>query len=256
MKKPELPKLPSDTKFITKVYQTKDYTFFKIHEANRTVEKPRLKKMLKLMKKDGWLIGSIIVVDKYGVIIDGQSRFLAAQILGITITFTQLDIVATAEIIRKNNTNRINWSLEDTHNGLVAEGNEGHVELDIFMKNHPELNFTDIMMIAKTSPRSAYRKEIEGGEFKMKNPEKSEEWAQKIEAFKPYLQDYNSRAFVRTLTVMLENPNVNFNEIISKVKKYPYMLVNYKEVQRNLEMFEKIINKGKRAHHRMILRKL
>jgi len=248
--------LPNGVKVIGKLYQTDDYTFFKIHEANRTVEKPRLKKMIKLMKRDGWLVGSIIVVDKYGVIIDGQSRFFAAQILGLTITFVQLGIVATAEIIRKNNTNRINWSLENTHNGLVAEGNEGHIELDKFMKAHPELHFTDIMMIAKTSTRSAYRRELENGEFKMRDPEKAEEWAQRIEAFKPYLEDYNSRSFVRTLTVLLENPLINFDELMMKVKKYPFMLRNFKQVERNLEMFEKIINRGKHKSHRIILRKL
>jgi hypothetical protein len=135
---------------IADVRVTLDYTLFRFHKSNRIVETPRLKRMIRLMKEHGgWLMGSCVFIDIYGVIIDGQSRFLAAQFLGLPVTYCRLNIVATAELIRKNNTNRVNWSLEDTHKGLVAEGNEDSIQLDNFRKNHPDLKFTDILMLAK-----------------------------------------------------------------------------------------------------------
>lgn len=238
------------------LFYSKEYSKFKTHPANRMIRWQRVSLLMKLMRVRGWLQGSIIIVDRNYIIINGQHRFLAAQETNTEIGYIRLDIDATPELIRENNLHQLNWSIEDTVKGFIAQDYSDYMELDEFRKKHPELKFTDVMMIAKTSTRSAYRHELENGTFKMRNPELSEEWAQRVEAFKPYLDDYNSRMFVRSLTEIFVNPLVDFKELMKKVEKYPYMIKNYKQVERNLEMFEKIYNKGRHKSKRITLRKL
>lgn len=247
MKKPEI-------EVIGNFLRTKDYSIFKTHPVNRMIRYSKVQELVKLMEIRGWLQGSIVVVDKDYVIINGQHRVEAARITGVPVDFVQLPIVATAELIRENNLHHMSWSLEDTMGGFVAEGNPDYIELDEFRKRFPEIRFTDAMMIAKTSTRSAYRKELENGTFKMKDPELSEEWAKRVQMFKPYVPTYNARSFVRSLTKMFVNPDFNFDYFMMKVRRYPYMIMDYKQVDRNLEMFEQIYNKGNRKDKRVSIK--
>jgi hypothetical protein len=239
-----------EPKFQTLV--TRNYSIFKTHPVNRDIEDKKVNRLVRIMEEDGWLQGSYIIVDKHFVIINGQHRFEAARILGIELEFIQLPIKATSALIRKNNQNQTNWKIEDSIGGFAKEGHKEYVELRKLGEEYPDFKQTDTIMLGYCNTGSFKKDVIENGDFKMTDPEKSREWAERLLYFKKYLPDsYNTRYFTRAVVKFFTHPDFDWDHLVKRIEECPGKLINWKLVDRNVEMLLSIYNRHLRKDKRL-----
>lgn len=228
---------------VNQVQRTKDYSLFKIRDDNRKIRNGKVVKLHRSMRNKGWAPGSYVVVNKDFEIIDGQHRYLAASSLGIPITFV-MEIKATGDTIRTLNTNQDSWTKREHLDGFVRDGNPDYIKLDEFMRDYPDLNFTECLMLCNNSTASIGRETFENGQYTVSNMSLAREWADQIMSLKPLFPvGYNRSIFVRALVKLFtRKPEFKFNEFYHKLKIRPQSIHLCGNVQQYIDMIEDIYN--------------
>ena len=123
------------------IEETKDYTVFNKHKANRKTNEKLVVRLIKSIEKKNLLKCNPIVVDKYYNVIDGQHRLEAAKRLGLPISFiTDLDI--DVKDIVPLNVEKETWKLDEYLNFHCNQDNIPYQRLQDFMEreNLPKVN--------------------------------------------------------------------------------------------------------------------
>jgi hypothetical protein len=242
------------SKEVNKVFRTKDYSIFKFHKENRTIENPKVNALILSMKQDGWVTGSNVIVDGKYQIIDGQHRVLAAMETNVPVDYIMVKS-ANGETIRKLNTKGSDWRIIQHLDYHVKRGNQNYVLLDRFMKNFPALRPTECMMLIKNSLSSTKRGSFEDGEFVVKDMKIAYKWGHDIMSLKPLFPDgYNKSIFVRAMIKAYLHPKFVFDEFRHKVELRRSMIHMCGTVDQYVEMIEKIYNFRRPADDKINLR--
>lgn len=228
-------------KKINEVFQTKDYSKFKLIRGNRVIKNPKIKKLAKSMSESGWLPGSYVVVNSKGEIIDGQHRVMAAMSLNIPIIYTT-ERKADDKVMRGLNTGGDNWQMNDHLHGFVEDNNEHYVKLNGLMKAFPELKITECLMLCKNQYTAIPRGTFESGEFTTKDMKIAYQWGEYIMRLKPFAKFFNTGIFVRALVCCLTKEGFNFEDFMRKVELRPTSLVKCGTREQYIELFENIYN--------------
>ena len=228
-------------KKINEIYQTKDYTKFKLIKTNRDIKNPKIKKLAKSMSDNGWLPGSYVIVNSKWEVIDGQHRLMAGMSLNLPIVYT-MEKKADDKVMRGLNMAGDNWLLSDHLNGFVKDGNEHYIKLDAFRKAFPELKITECMMLCKNGYISVQRGTFEAGEFTVKNMDIAYKWGEYIMRLKPFAKFFNTGIFVRALVCCLTKEGFNFEDFMRKVELRPTSLVKCGTREQYIQLFESIYN--------------
>ena len=93
------------------VYRTTDYDLFKRLEGNRAVLSNRVNKIIKSIKKNGYIMNPIIVNEKYEVI-DGQGRLEALRVMNLPVDYIVIKGLGREQCIALNAYSTI-WSMVD-----------------------------------------------------------------------------------------------------------------------------------------------
>lgn len=115
------PKISSVT-----IYQTTDYDIFKLDPHNRPISENRAKGMA----KDGFE-ETVILVDKNGVILDGQHRWRAAQLANKPLGFYIIQNEVDKDFVAKINSNTQGWTIAMYAQRFLGLGSDDYAE---FMK--------------------------------------------------------------------------------------------------------------------------
>jgi hypothetical protein len=232
----------SKSRKVGEILRTKDYSIFKVHKFNRTINDSNVNNIYKSMLNEGWVEGSIVVVNGRGDIIDGQHRILAAMKANVPVHYT-VNVKTNYDSIPKLNMNKKLWNIIDHLQTYVKKENQNYILLDRFMKNFPDLRPTECMMLVKNTISSTKRGEFESGEFKVKDMKLGYQWGHNIMSLKPYFEDgYDKSIFVRAMVRVMLIPTFNFDEFLHKVKLRPRMMVKCGTVEQYMKMIEDIYN--------------
>jgi ParB-like chromosome segregation protein Spo0J len=87
-----------------KIIETNDYSIFKldVNRVKRILPK-HLDRLSNVMKKNGWLEGSAIIVDENFNLIDGYYRFFAAKTNSMSLRYVVVSVEYSEKIIRELN---------------------------------------------------------------------------------------------------------------------------------------------------------
>lgn len=104
----------------------------RITEANRDINPSQVAKLEKVIKKKGYCAGHPILVDKDGLIVDGQHRFLACKELGIE---APIAVVDDFDMVATLNSTQLNWTLKDYVKFYAVKGLPDYIILEDICKS-------------------------------------------------------------------------------------------------------------------------
>ena len=142
-------------KKITSVYQTDDYSKFKLIDGNRPID--HAKKIIESIKEIGMLWQPILVNERFEII-DGQGRFLAMKTLKLPIIYIRQDGLTIKEV-RYLNKNATNWKVDDYIHSYATgdDARDAYRNLEVVMRQFPEFSQSTIMKAASKYGLNRYR---------------------------------------------------------------------------------------------------
>lgn len=150
-------------KVVNQVYETTDYSIFKLHKRNRNVI---TRKDMLQQAKEG--IVSPLVLNGEMIVIDGQNRLHHSMIVGAPVKYI-IDETLTIDDIARMNRNQEKWSLLDHIESYANEGREEYEKLVNILNNH----YSDATLVSglcmNLTSVSETRKAVISGDFKIKN---------------------------------------------------------------------------------------
>ena len=141
-------------KKITTVYQSDDYSKFKLIEGNRPID--HAKKIIESIKEIGMLWQPILVNERFEII-DGQGRFLAMKTLKLPIIYIRQDGLTIKEV-RYLNKNATNWKVDDYIHSYATgdDARDAYRNLEVVMRQFPEFSQSTIMKAASRYGLNSY----------------------------------------------------------------------------------------------------
>lgn len=123
-------------KKIASVYQTDDYSKFKLIDGNRPID--HAKKIIESISEIGMLWQPILVNERFEII-DGQGRFLAMKTLKLPIIYIRQDGLTIKEV-RYLNQNATIWKPKDyIHSFAVGSDSKiSYTNFEVVQKQFPE----------------------------------------------------------------------------------------------------------------------
>lgn len=242
-------------RLLNQVLQTKNYETFRFRDDNRMIRKQHVSKLTEKMLSKGWIKGSYVVINEKGEVIDGQHRILAAMKANVPVSYI-VEKGSSFQEIRGLNQDKKNWALSDHIGGFVKDNNPNYVILEEFIKKFPDFRVTECLMFLTNSSNAVHRDVFESGNFKVKNKEVAEKWANYIIGLKElFPKGYNKSIFVRAVLQLLsKKKEFSFEEFLHKVQLRPSMIFLCGTVEQYVGMIEDIYNYRRRNNEKVGLR--
>ena len=226
------------------IKKTKNYELFKIHIANRKINKNHVENIKKSMQKK-FLI-SPITVNKNFEVIDGQHRLIASKDLGLPIYYFINNNYGIKEMQRLNAINK-NWTPINYLNTGVALNNQNYIDFKRFKKKYGFSHAVSLTLLCNNNSKSEHDK-FKEGTFKVKDYELACKYAELIYLVSPYYEEFKRRIFVSAILFLLKNKQDVFSmqEFIDKLKTKPNYLQHCVNTKQYLELIEEIYNYRRR----------
>jgi hypothetical protein len=250
-------------KVLQSVFQTKDYSLFKILKANREINRSAVEQ-LKRSFQQAYLISPITVNEKHEII-DGQHRFKAAMELGLPINFIIAKGYSLPEI-QKLNTNTKPWGKKEFLHSFSESGYSEYQKMVKFMQDFPDFSLsTAEALLTNNSKGANNKKEIvlsdgtrvklrlfDIGLFEVDDLDLAYNNAQKLMQIKPYYDGYRKTYFAGAMIRVFRNPEYDHQQMIARFKSNPGMMEDRSNIDDYLIIIEDLYNF--RSRHKVSLR--
>ena len=205
------------------VYVTTDYSMFKTIKGNRELDPLNLKRITRSMKQEH--LFTVVTINEFNEVIDGQHRIAASKELGLPVWFTIKPGYGLPQV-KGLNINSKSWDGNDYLGCEVALGNENYIRLQELHEKYPEFPQISLRYIAAEGSTYITKNNVKvnsfaSGDMIIKDIEKVIETIEKISQFKPYFKGYTRRVFVATMLSLFKQPNYIHDEMIAKLKLQP-----------------------------------
>jgi hypothetical protein len=240
---------------VNKVYKTNDLSIFKQIAGNRVPNPQHIKRLKTSILQYGMLCNPILVNESMEII-DGQHRLIASQeaesfIYYIILNGYNLNQVHTLNLNQKN------WTKKDFMDGYADMGIESYNKLRNFVKKHEDFTFTDCISLCSNNsaqpngsstkfklinPELSTQEVFTEGNWKGKDFNLANEWAEKIRLIKPYYANYNRSMFVLTMIILFKTENFDYSEFMHKLRLQPKALVDCANREQQKLLIEEIYN--------------
>lgn len=246
-----------NSKEISKIYETHDYSIFKKLVGNRPINS-HVNAIAKSMKTDGW-VGAPIEVNEKMEVVDGQHRLEAAKRVGIPVRYEMQKGLNLRKCQVMNNTSK-GWRNSDYINSQIELGNKNYERLKEMMDKYPSIPDTIMLTIcwdgnyiASGVSNDSFRQ----GDFVFSSSrvEEVDNILYNLSKFQHILKDIKGRSDCknRAIYFALVHKNVDNNRLYEKVyentRRFNYVgdTVNF------LEDISKEYNKGLQVKNRIHL---
>jgi hypothetical protein len=239
-------------KKINQVFQTKDYSVFKLLKGNRIINEINIERLKKSFS-NAYLLAPIIV-NKHYEIIDGQHRFAAAKDLGLPINFIVEPDYGLREV-QILNTNMKNWQKVDYLHAFCDLGYEEYIKMKEFMEEFPDFGISAAERILINFSSGSYGgqyningkargrvRSFENGNFFIPDLQAAYDNARKILDFKNYYEGFNRTVFVATMIGIFKNENYDHQRMIARLKANPTILEHCSNIAQYKLLLEEIYN--------------
>jgi hypothetical protein len=235
-------------------FETTDYDGFAFIDGNRPIVDGNVKRFVQIIK-DGELHDEIQVnptkVKGKWVIVDGQHRFLAHQILGLPVPVIVKRKNVPLKGIVQINTIRKDWTVLDRVKSFAKLGDKNYQRL---LELWGELNAIQpipINRVAKlcqgslaTSRKKGQSANInEGSWVFVKSEDEVRKVFQECLVFTKDHPDAMSETFIHCIQTLMENqPGFDIKRLQTAAKKNPHMFIRAARKQDMLRMLEELYN--------------
>lgn len=218
-------------KVVGQIFSTSDYDQFILSPLNRAISAKHVRKLKKLMEKDGFPPCEHIIVhdrDKNGkkfpggklMIFDGQHTRQAARELGLPVPY-MIDNNwkhGDARVIDKN-TSQLPWTLVNYRDHWAAKGNKDYQICAKFMSQHPKLSLSiAASLLSGKEGGDAYGMAFKEGRFKVENVKGAKDIADIVAKIRKIHPMHNTNTFIKGIQKMYLTPKFDADHLIKKMQ--------------------------------------
>lgn len=231
------------------IKRTKDYSIFKKMEGNREVSQVRINKIIKSIRKVGYIISPILVNENMEII-DGQGRFEALKQLHIPIDYITQSGIGIEECIAMN-IYQTKWSNRDYIESYANRGIEGYILLKKLMNEYPMVSL-DVLATAtsKLGKFSSYT--ISNGTLILTDKiyELAKERLDYAVKFLPYITSVigSVQFLLQSLIFAYDMEGVDRERLFGKVSTYAKLMTPYTNLNECMQSIEEIYNKNAKKY--------
>lgn len=196
---------------VNAVYKTEDYGAFELSKFNRNVI---LTNQMVQQAEEGFI--APIVVNEKMVVIDGQHRLKASEIVGAPVEYIIKDGLSEHDIVRMNTVQK-KWTLANHVEAWANRGNKEYIKLLDVINNHYK-NTTVVSQIAYNSKTyGTAKRAIEDGEFKFYNYDRVIDFLEYLDRFKEETGVPKRTGLSRALNDVLGIKKIDRDRLIQRV---------------------------------------
>lgn len=231
---------------VNTVYKTSNLSIFKQIDGNRVLNLQHVKRLADSIRVYGMKCNPILVNDKMEVI-DGQHRLMAAKEAESFVYYIVVDGYSLKEV-HTLNLNQKNWGKKDFMEGYAKMGVKSYIKLKEFFEKNDDYTLPLCIAFCNNTTDSSHnrigqdKESFDDGEWKGKDFNLAQEWANKIRMVKPYYKGYNNASFVGTLITLFKIEKFDFNEFMHKLRLQPTALVDCRNREQYKTLIEDIYN--------------
>lgn len=219
------------------VYETNNYSMFKLASGNRSVNELHLNRLMKSIKEE--CLFTTILVNENMEVIDGQHRLKCFEALGLPVYFTIAYGYGLREM-QKLNLNSRNWNNNDYLTSYISKGMQDYIDYGRFRKKYGFGHRESMQMLTGAIPSDDI---FNAGRFKVKDYRKACSIAEDIHKLQPFCPFFNNRSFVSVMIKLLtEVKAFNIKKFVQKCENHPFLLVKCATAEQYLDMIEKLYN--------------
>jgi hypothetical protein len=219
--------------------ETTNYGMFKFMPTNRRINQKLVDRLISSIKKIGYIKSRPVIINKAGVIIDGQHRYWACKQLGLPIYY-EIEKVDMNKAMLELNMNQSVWKLTEYVESWANYDIECYKRLLEFDRTY-KLGISNSIKIIKGLGHDNGKDIREGKDFKINT--NSEEIADFIIKCKPFIHFYKNGSFVHSVLVLFKKTDAKSRKKILDNMASVRMQAS---VNNYLIVFENIINKHNR----------
>jgi len=236
-----------------KVYVTTDFKLFARIKGNRSLNKLKIKKIVRDIKNGNNLLPDFPILVSNGElklqVIDGQHRLEAAVETKKPVYFIirkeQLELHKMARF----NSLQEKWKPADFINCYIEKGISDYKKLDEFVQHYrvPISVALNLLYYGVTGEDSGAKEDIiemfRRGEFKVKHNKQATEIIEECKKFELF-DGWNTRPFIVTISKVLAADLCDFKELVEKFNADPRQLQKHSNTKAYMNNLEQIYNKG------------
>jgi len=196
------------------VHTTTDYGKFRLLNGNRKLKSLHMQRLKKSMQEE--YLFTIITVNEFLEIIDGQHRFHVAKELALPINYVIKPGYGINQVQKYNITNE-KWKIEDYLDSYCREGIREYIIFQEFIQRH-NINIPIGMILLCSTDSGPKIEDFKNRRLRIKNLHEADEKAKKLKELEKYCSLVFDRSFVAALGFLVKHPDFNFNELVLKFK--------------------------------------
>ena len=224
------------------VHQTTDYSKFKNIGGNRTKNLSHINRLKQSMSEN--YLFTVILVNEKLEIIDGQHRFEVIQELKLPLYYVIQEGYSLNEVHILNQ-NAKNWTNEDYLEGYCDLGYDDYLKFKLFKKSY-KLTVSNCLSLLISGGKENIAQIFKEGKLKIKDYNLACSNIEKILSLPEYYEGVRRRTFINAMLKLLKNDNFSFDVFVSKLKRQPTALVDCVNIDRTIELIERIYNNRNR----------
>lgn len=241
------------------IRETNDINIFKRYPGgNRDINEAHVKKLVKKIKREGWLDTNITVNPKLEVL-DGQHRLEALRRLQATDPkFSDIEVTYIIDFNPDakpvdHNVGQKGWDNRDYAHAFAEQGNESYQNLELlyeqFCPPYPKTIVED--SIADPGHGTTLRLKIKDGKFEappenFKDAELFLTWGTSV--LKAIRENASSSQCFLVLKRLYLDPEIDNAQLTYQINKYKHLLKKASDVNEILSMFDDIYNYKRSAN--------
>jgi hypothetical protein len=232
-----------DSRKIGNIFQTNNYSQFKIRTDNRPINQANVQKLVKSFEIMGQKIP--IKVDSKMYVLDGQHRLKACAHLKIPVVFIVDDKAMTTSEIAQLQATSSKWNYADYAQSFATDENLVDYRLyRNFCSTYSEFpHSTAILMLGNQRAAGGNAHDIFiSGRFKIKSFSKAKEIAELLRKMSIYYKNYNRKGFVSSVIVMMSHKDFSVERLFRKLPKRCKEIHDFSKTEDYLDTLQDIYN--------------
>lgn len=237
-----------------KVYDTRDYSIFKMINGNRSINDHKVKKIIKEIDAGNDMLQYYPIQvreheDRLNIL-DGQHRFYISKILKRPVYYILVMEEKSMPDIAKVNSNVEKWKASDFINCYVQHGNEHYKIFQRFLEEYRISLTVSLQMLNLGNPgkdsgsHGELTEAFRNGTFEVKHLEQARTLAEECRSFAPF-PHCNSRSFVIAIYRIKKAGLVTLDELRTACNKRPELLTEQASFKAYINTLEQVLNVGK-----------
>lgn len=224
----------------TEIQKTKDYTKFKILDANRTIDSAHVDALSNSISKSNLLEANPIIVNKEFEVLDGQHRLRACEKLGIEVPYIVLPEGKVYQDIIRLNTVSKKWNVEDYLKHYLKLDIFEYKVLEAATEKYPLTLGTLIRLMGKGQNT---RKQFREGNYRLKdNIKEIYKMLDCLSDFKDIIPLYHRACFVGAFSLVYFCEDYDHEIMLKKFELIGNRFKVLATVEENVKALEELYN--------------